>query len=173
MVKDLAGAQPDRESLVKGPPASRAFDEQGKATQAGEGFARSRGLEAGQLQVEEIDGGQYVVARVFEKGQPGVAVLAEALPGLIAGLRVDKTMRWNASGAAFSRPIRWLLALFGKTVVPFSYAGLISGDSTRGLRFRDPETCVVDGIPAYQAFLRSQGIVLNPAERSRSILEQT
>lgn len=173
MVKNLSGSQPDRESLVKGPPASRAFDEQGKVTKAGEGFARSRGLDPSQLQVAEIDGGQYVMARVFEKGQPSVAVLSEALPGLIASLHFDKTMRWNASGIAFSRPIRWLLALFGNTVIPFTYAGLLSGDSTRGLRFRNPETLTVDGIPAYLAFLRSQGIVLDPAERSHSILEQT
>ncbi len=172
MVKDLAGAQPDRESLVKGPPASRAFDAAGQATKAGEGFARSRGLSVSDLQVAEIDGGQYVVARVFEKGQPSVAVLSEALPGLIAGLHFDKSMRWNTSGVAFSRPIRWLLALFGHKVVPFEYAGLLSGDCTRGLRFRDPESVAVTGFADYQAFLESQGIVLDPAERSRTILEQ-
>jgi glycyl-tRNA synthetase len=173
MVKDLSGAQPDRESLVKGPPASRAFDADGNLTKAGEGFARSRGLSAADLQTAEIDGGQYVVAKVFEKGLPAVAVLAEALPALIAGLKFDKSMRWNSSGVAFSRPIRWLLALFGDKVVPFEYAGLLSGDQTRGLRFREPESQVVTGFADYLAFLKSQGILLEPAVRAASILEQT
>ena len=62
---------------------------------------------------------------VHQAGRPAVEVLAEALPGLIAGLRFDKSMRWNSSNVAFSRPIRWLLALYGEgetcQVVPFEY----------------------------------------------------
>ena len=60
-----------------------------------------------------MDGGEYVVARSHISGLPAAEILAEALPGLIAGLRFGKTMRWNASGVAFSRPIRWLLAPAG------------------------------------------------------------
>ena len=47
-------------------------------------------------------------------------------------------MRWNASNVSFSRPIRWLLALFGGQVVPFEYAGVHAGRMTRGLRFLNP-----------------------------------
>ncbi len=83
-VKDLAPLQPDRETVVKGPPASRAFDAQGQPTKAAEGFARGKGLTAGDLQVREIDGGQYVVAVIQETGRPSLTVLAEALPGWIA-----------------------------------------------------------------------------------------
>ena len=40
-VEDLATAQPDRDTLVKGPPANRAFDALGQPTPAAEGFAKS------------------------------------------------------------------------------------------------------------------------------------
>ncbi len=83
-------------------------------TPAAEGFARSKGVALSDLQVREIDGGHYVAAVVRQAGRPAVAVLAEALPGLIAGLRFDKSMRWNSSNVPFSRPIRWLLALYGE-----------------------------------------------------------
>lgn len=172
-VKQLVASQPDRESLVKGPPASRAFDALGAPTKAAEGFARSRGIDPADLQVAEVDGGSYVVARVFEAGRQAPAVLAEALPGLIAGIRFDKTMRWNSSGVAFSRPIRWLMALFGSEVVPFAYAGLTAGNFTRGLRFHSPDAFKVDSQTDYFKFLQSQGIQLNPGERSASIVEQT
>jgi glycyl-tRNA synthetase len=43
-------------------------------------------------------------------------------------------MRWNASGASFSRPIRWYVALLGDEVVPFEYAGIVSGRCSRGFR---------------------------------------
>ena len=171
-VKDLADRQEDRESVIKGPPADRAFDPQGNPTKAGEGFARSKGVTAADLQVRELDGGKYVVAVVHEAGRPAIQVLSEALPGLIAGLKFDKSMRWNSSNVAFTRPIRWLLALFGEQVVPFAYAGLFSGRSTRGLRFRGADDVNIDIPATYFSFLGSQGIILDPAARRAAVASQ-
>jgi glycyl-tRNA synthetase len=171
-VKDLAPAQPDRTSVVKGPPAARAFDAQGLPTKAAEGFARSRGLEANQLTIRDIDGGSYVVAEVHEPGRPAITVLAEALPGLIASIRFDKSMRWNSSQVAFSRPLRWFLALLGEQVIPFSYAGLSSGRTTRGLRFLQPAEFAITSPAAYFPVLKSQGILLDPAERRGEVMAQ-
>ncbi len=50
LVEDLAAAQPDRTSTVKGPPAERAFGADGKLTPAGRGFAKSKGLSADQIE---------------------------------------------------------------------------------------------------------------------------
>ena len=50
--------------------------------------------------------------------------------------------------------MRWLLALFGGQVVPFSYAGLHSGNTTRGLRFRTPQELAVRSADEYFNFLR-------------------
>jgi len=172
-VKELADRQPDRESVVKGPPVSRAFDAMGLPTKAAEGFARSRGVDPKDLETAEIDGGSYVVAHVFEKGRTAPEALSEALPGLVAAIKFDKTMRWNSSGVAFSRPIRWLMALFGDHIIPFSYAGLDADRFTRGLRFHTPEAVSLDSQTAYFEFLQSQGILLDGAERSRAITEQT
>ena len=44
----------------------------------------------------------------------------------MGALSFTRSMRWN-SGTAFSRPVRWLLALHGSTVLPFQYAGLLAG----------------------------------------------
>jgi len=172
MVQDVSASQPDRETLVKGPPAERAFDAAGKPTKAAEGFARGKGIQVSELLVREMDGGRYVTAVIKETGRPTLVVLADALPAWMAGLKFDKTMRWNASNVAFSRPLRWLLALFGGAVVPFAYAGLTAGNRTRGLRFRQPEDCVVATPADYFEFLRSQGIVLDPVERRQTIAAQ-
>jgi glycyl-tRNA synthetase len=172
-VKDLAPRQPDREMVIKGPPADRGFDAQGQPTKAAEGFARGKGVPVSELQVREMDGGRYVAAVVKETGRDTLQVLAEALPGWVAGLKFDKTMRWNGSNIAFSRPIRWLLALLGEVVIPFEYAGLRAGNQTRGLRFHAPEEFAVNGPLAYFDFLKSQGIALDPAERRQTIASQT
>ena len=108
---------------MKGPPAERAFDSNGKLTQAGEGFAKSKGIDPKKMKAQEMDGGKYAVATVEEKGKPAIEILSGALPELIAGIRFDKSMRWNDSGVSFSRPIRWLLALLDNVTIPFKYAG--------------------------------------------------
>jgi glycyl-tRNA synthetase len=171
-VKDLATHQPDQVLEVKGPPADRAFDADGNPTRAAQGFARSRGIEVADLVVENVDGGDYVVARVEEKGQSALDVLSQTLPDLIAGIRFTKSMRWNESGVAFSRPIRWIMALLDSAVVPFEYAGYQSGRITRGLRFTEPKQFSVDSPAEYFERLSAQGIILDPETRKETIREQ-
>ena len=100
-------------------------------------------------------------------------VLAEALPGLVASLRFDKTMRWNASGVAFSRPIRWLLALLGEHVVPFRMPGWLPAGTPAACAFRNRKQHR-SGTPDEYLKLRceSQGILLDPAARRQVIAEQ-
>ncbi len=167
--RDLAERQTDLSSIVKGPPSARAFDEDGQPTRAAEGFARSKGIDVSDLQVEEIDGGEYVVARVEEQGQLAWQVLAESLPELIDSIRFNKSMRWNESGVAFSRPIRWFLALHGSAVVPFAYSGYHSDQESRGLRFSDMDRFKADTPQAYLEIMAEQGILLDPAVRKQAI----
>jgi len=171
-VAGLSPRQPDREVVVKGPPAARAFDAAGQATPAAVGFARGKGIGVGDLQVREIDGGRYVVACLRETGRPSQEVLIEALPGLVSGIHFDKVMRWNSTGVAFSRPVRWLLALFDGEVIPFQFAGLEAGRATRGLRFHDHDEITVPDTKAYYQAMRSQAILLDPQERRVEIARQ-
>ncbi|MBI3158706.1 MAG: glycine--tRNA ligase subunit beta [Chloroflexi bacterium] len=171
-VQALAPGQPDRETLHKGPPADRAYDSLGEPTQAAEGFAKGKGVSVKELTVEEMDGGRYVVARAFEKGRAAGEVLAEALPGLIAGLKVERGIRWNHTNVAFSRPIRWLLALHGGQAIPFAYAGLAAGNETRGLRSIEPAQFAVRNAADYFKKLDKQGIVLDPEQRRAQIWMQ-
>jgi glycyl-tRNA synthetase len=171
-VRDVAPRQSDLQQLVKGPPASRAFDSLGVPTKAAEGFARSKGVDVHELQVVEMDGGRYVAVNVVQSGRPADVILSEALPGLIAALHFEKTMRWNSSNVYFSRPIRWLLALLGERVVPFEYAGLHSGNMTRGLRTAQPAEFAVTSAADYFAGVQSQGIVLDKDQRSSMIRDQ-
>ena len=173
----VAPRQRDREQVVKGPPVNRAFDADGNPTQAAIGFARSKGVAVSALEPREMDGGRYIVAVVREAGRPATEALAERLPELVAALRFNKAMRWNASGVAFSRPIRWLLALFGDQVIPFEYAGVASGNATRGLRAFDPDALhpralAVTDAAAYVELMANEGIVLDRAQRAEAIARQ-
>jgi glycyl-tRNA synthetase len=167
----VAARQPDEEFVAKGPPARAAFKDD-QATKAAEGFARSKGLDVSQLRVEEIDGGEYIVADVKNEGQPASVVLQDALRDWVASIKFGKSMRWNASGIAFSRPIRWMVALFDDIVIPFEYAGVIAGNVTRGLRAYDSPEITVNNIGEYRASMVSQGIMLSREERREIILDQ-
>ena len=171
-IDSLSPNQPDRESLVKGPPADKALDKDGKPTQAGLGFAKKNNIDPSALEVREENGGKYVFAVVKQKGRPAPEVLAEALPKLIAEIKFEKSMRWNESGVFFSRPIRWLVALFGETVIPFEYAGVTSGNISRGLRPYDSPEIHIPSAEKYFDLMREAGIILDKEERKASIVEQ-
>ncbi|MCY3572750.1 MAG: glycine--tRNA ligase subunit beta [Chloroflexi bacterium] len=170
-VSQLKARQPDKEAVAKGPPADRAYDADGQPTRAALGFARGKGVAVDALRIENISG-RYVTALVRTAGKPATEVLAEALPGFIAGLRFPKSMRWNESGVAFSRPIRWLVALLGDSVIPCAYAGIASGRSTRGLRPYGSPLFELTDPQAYQRFCAEQGIVLDAQERKAVIAAQ-
>ncbi|MEZ4767560.1 MAG: glycine--tRNA ligase subunit beta [Caldilineales bacterium] len=171
-VSKLAGAQTDDELVFRGPPASRAFDADGQPTPAGIGFARSRGVSPAQLEVRDADGGTYVFAVQRVTGKPALEILPGLLVRLISGLRFEKTMRWASGGVAFSRPLRWYVALLGDRVVPFSYANARSGRVSRGLRSQDSPVIEVPDAATYFAVMAQNGIVVDREERRRLVLEQ-
>ncbi|HFC11637.1 MAG TPA: glycine--tRNA ligase subunit beta, partial [Anaerolineae bacterium] len=163
-VSNLLARQPDLVEEKKGPPADRAF-KAGKPTGAAIGFSRKFGLTPDDLQIV----GNYVVATVKQEGRAAVDVLAERLPKLIAGIRFKKGMRWNASNIAYSRPLRWFVALFGAQVIEFAYAGVQSGRVSRGLRPYDSPLFVVDSAESYPTLLTEQNITLSRADRAEAI----
>jgi len=171
-VREVAARQTDLEQLIKGPPADRAFDSFDEPTKAAEGFARSKGISVHDLQIVDMDGGSYVAASIHQVGRPANEVLAEALSGLISSLRFDKSMRWNRSNVYFSRPIRWILALLGGQVIPFEYAGVHSGNTTRGLRTYQPAEFVVNNSTEYFNSQEGQGIILEKEQRLNLIKYQ-
>ena len=182
-VDSVSPTQPDREEVVKGPPADKAIVRQTSSlspsqtesltyTPAAQGFAKKNGINVEDLEVREQDGGKYVFAVVKQKGRPTPEVLAEALPKLIAEIKFEKSMRWNDSGVSFSRPIRWYVALLGDMVIPFEYAGVASGNISRGLRPYDSPEIKIPSADKYFDVIRQAGIILDKGERKASIVEQ-
>lgn len=171
LAREVAPRQADVEQVVKGPPAKVAF-RNGQPTRAAEGFARKQGVAVSDLQVRAMDGGEYVVALKVEPGGPAGEALAERLADLIAGIRFNKSMRWNESGVAFSRPIRWLVALLGEGVVSFEYAGLSSGRVTRGPRPLGSPRIEIHRADDYLRLMTDEQVVVDPTERQASIMAQ-
>lgn len=180
LVEGLASHQRDLEEIVRGPSAKVAFDADGNATKAAQGFARSKGVDVSSLEVRDMDGGQYVVATVRSEGRPAAEALAENLPDFIRGITFGKSMRWLASAQVgesvaktiYSRPIRWLVALLGDQVVLFEYAGLTSGRVTRGLRPEGSPDIEIASAAAYLEVMTAHRIMVDQEARRAEIKRQ-
>ncbi len=172
LIYGLASRQPDRILEVQGPPAKVAFDADGRPTRAAQGFAQKQGVPVEALRVVTEGDKSYTVAVKTEPGRPAAEVLAEKLSALIAGLRFPKTMRWNQTNVAFSRPIRWLVSLLGDQVVPFEYAGVTGGRTTRGLRPLGSPPIELARADDYLATMAAHQIVVDVAERREQVRSQ-
>ena len=165
LVRAVALTQTDLAEDVIGPPASVAFDKDGKPTRAGEGFARKNGKEAGDLRVAETPKGAYATVRIEAKGRAAAEVLPEVVSSAIAAIPFRKSMRWGAGEFSFGRPIQWLVVLHGETVCPAEYAGIVAGRTTRGHRFLAPDPIDIPASNAYLDTLRRVHVLADPAER--------
>ena len=164
-VAKLAAAQESGESRNRGPPQSRAFEEDGVTpTKAMLGFCKKNGVAPEDLEKD----GEYVWANVKTVGVSAVEVLCKALPGVIGGLNFPKAMRWN-SEETFSRPVRWLLAMHGENHIPFVAAGVPSGDTTRLMRNSDTPVAKVTGAAHHEALLQGEGIEISMDARREAI----
>lgn len=169
VVRGLAARQAAAEEVVTGPPVSKAFDENGRPTKAAEGFARSQGAAVDALHRVETPRGEYLAVRKRLARRATKVVLREEIPALIGGLKFPKTMKWEASGARFARPVRWIVALYGRDVVPVRFGDVASGRVTCGRPWMRDERRSVPDAGAYEAAIRALGVVLDPEERRRRI----
>ncbi len=168
IVRDMAEDQTDMRSENKGPSVKIAFDENGNPTKAAQGFARGQGVEANALVVK--DG--YVYAMVEEEGKPVAGLLADMLTNLIDSLNFPKNMRWADLERRFVRPIRWMVALFGSEVIPFTVAEITTGNKTRGHRFLSKGEFVIQSVEDYFSTLADQYVMVDQEVRRQVIREQ-
>jgi glycyl-tRNA synthetase beta chain len=168
VVHEVADRQADKQSENKGPAVKIAFDETGAPTKAAQGFARGQGIDVSQLVVK--DG--YVYAVVHEVGRSVQELLPVLLPEIIHSLTFPKTMRWSNLDMRFVRPIRWLVALFGKEVVPFTIAQVSTGNVTWGHRFLSKEAIEVHSVDDYFSKLAENHVMVDQEVRRRVIREQ-
>ena len=170
LVQDVAEAQKDIEEEVKGPAKKIALDAEGNWTKAAIGFTKGQGMTTDDIYFKEIKGVEYVHLNKFIKGQQTKDLLTE-LQGIITSMTFGKNMRWANQELRFIRPIKWLIALFGQDVIPFSIADVPTDRQTKGHRFLG-ETITIEEPVQYEEKLAEQFVIANPDKRRNMILTQ-
>jgi glycyl-tRNA synthetase beta subunit len=117
-----------------------------------------------------LQGTEYCYVTVQAGGRSAADLLAEELPKLLKCLTFSKTMRWHPhSDHAFSRPLRWLVALHGATVVPFVAGGVSSGRTVQLMRGAEPREAILRAAEDYAGVMERAGIVGDVATRRELI----
>lgn len=169
-VEKLSAAQSDSVEVFKGPLKAQAFDDNGNPTKAAEGFARSKGVSAADLKVKEIGGAEYVVAEKIEKGQATESVLPQILDRIIRRLSFQKSMYWADPSVRFARPVRWIVALYGGSVIKVGFGNVESGNVSRGHRFMGAGSVVINDPSEYKRLMKENFVITDPEERKEMIL---
>lgn len=135
IAEGVAEVQADTVVEAKGPSIKIAYVN-GSPTKAALGFARGQKVNVRDL----VQKDNYVYAVKHLAGKPVKDLLPGLLMDILTSLSFPKNMRWADHDFRFVRPIRWLVALFGKEVVPLEITGVKSGKFSRGHRFLRPST---------------------------------
>lgn len=167
IAEEIPEATEEKNEVFKGPSAKIAFDAEGNPTKAAQGFARGKGVDPSSLVVE--DG--YVYARTHTPSVNVASLLSSVLDKIIHGLSWPRSQRWGVQSEYFTRPVRWIVALFGSEVIDFTFAGLVAGRTTYGHRFLAPGPFEVADADSLVDVVRSASVVPSEAEREQVIRE--
>jgi glycyl-tRNA synthetase beta chain len=185
-VPKVLSRQPDRIERITGPPVKVAFDAEGNYTRAAEAFAAKHGVSPSELKRVTTPKGEYLALESHQPGEPALEKLPDALAPLLLNLRFPKSMYWLETGASgnvppsnrltFVRPIRWIVALLGEgkgaKVIRFDFAGIASGNKTRGHRLAAKNVIPVSGFADFQQKLRAVRVEIDPARRRETIRQE-
>ena len=162
LITGLGSSQPDQDIEKRGPARKAAFDAQGQPTKALQGFMKSCGVtDPEQLATLDTEKGEYLVYRARKSGAAIKDLLPELLREALAALPVDRRMRWGKSREEFVRPVRWLVCLHGKEVLPFSMFGVTAGNNSRGHRFMGKGEFRITEADAYVEECRAQHLLID------------
>lgn len=171
-VADVAEEQQRQELNISGPSLKVAFDADGNPSKAALGFARSNGVDVSELSQKETDKGTYLFLSKVIEGKPVGDELPALMLKVVSSLHFKKSMRWKDLDVRFARPIHWLVALFGGEIIPFSFAGLTTGNQSHGHRFMAPQPFAVTGLDDFMAKAREHFVIVDPKERKQIIARE-
>src|SRR5947199_6440917 len=168
LASGIASAQEDVTEQLTGPSAQVAYKD-GQPTPAAHAFAKKAGVDISQLETASTPKGEYLVAKVTNKGRSAAEILADSLPKEIATIYWPKNMYWRKPNERFVRPVRWLVAMLDGQTIPLEFDGIPAGSQSRGHRIlTDSAVNISRAGSAYVDALRAAK-VLGRAEREEQI----
>lgn len=161
--------QAERDELVLGPPEGASRDADNSPSPAIRGFAKKHGVAPEALSVVETERGRYLGLRRRVAGLTLGELLAASLPAAVESMPFPKTMRWSDGRRRWVRPVHWLLALHGSTVLPVKLFDVQAGANSRGHRFHGALHVPVAHPDDYAEALAAARVIVDSAERRQRL----
>ncbi|OCG37722.1 glycine--tRNA ligase subunit beta [Gilliamella apicola] len=171
-VLNLNDTQPDSQIVKRGPAVSAAFDANGNATKAAEGWARGCGITVDQAERIQTDKGEWLSYTQNQKGQPVVNLLCDMVKTALSKLPIPKPMHWAARQVEFIRPCHTVTMLYGDELVPGTILEIKSDRIIRGHRFMGEQEFTIDNADQYPEILEQRGKVIADYDKRKSIIKQ-
>ena len=170
MVKQLEQQQADKVVEKRGPAANVAFDAEGNATKAAQGWARSNGITVEQAERLVTDKGEWLLHKATQKGQSINDLITAIVQNAVAKLPIPKPMRWGSSRIQFIRPVHTLTMMYGDEVIAGEVLGIQSANELQGHRFHFDGNITLDHADNYEATLESAYVIADYEARRNKII---
>jgi len=170
LVSEVAEKQGGASEELTGPSVKVAFKD-GVPTPAALAFAKKAGVAVEELKTVTTPKGEYLAATVVKAGQTAAELIAADLPKELAGIYWAKNMYWRTGKPErFVRPVRWMIALLGDTVVPVEFGGKTAGALTYGHRVLFGDAAIKLEAPAkYEEALLDAHVIADVETRRQKI----
>ena len=173
VVNNLAAAQLDQKIERRGPALAAAFNQDDTPSKALLGFMRSCGIEdPSLLEKQETEKGTWLIFRQQKSGAKIEELLPKIIAQNLAGLPIDRKMRWGTSREEFIRPVHWLVLLYGERVLPASVFGIPSSNQTKGHRFMSSGDIQLSTACGYESKLAEANVIVDFEKRKSLIRDQ-
>ena len=170
-IQHLADKQADKVIEKRGPAISAAFDLEGHATKAAEGWARGCGIEVSQAERLKTDKGEWLLFNQAVKGQATDTLIVDLIAKALSQLPIAKPMRWGDQDTLFIRPVKTLTMLFGDRLIEGEIMGVQSSRVVRGHRFMGtPEICL-NHADEYLERLEVEGKVMADHQARKALIQ--
>jgi len=169
-ILDLETRQPDSLLLKKGPAKTAVFDENGHPTKAALGFAESCRVAFEKLEIHEEGKGAWLCYQQLQPGQCTETLISTLIEKALNQLPFGRKMRWGNTDYTFTRPIQWIVILWGEEPITATLFGITSSNCTRGHRFHHPDSITIPNPAAYEAVLEKAFVIPDFTKRQAQIL---
>jgi glycyl-tRNA synthetase beta chain len=171
-VDNLVANQADKAIEKRGPAVSVAFDAEGKASKAAEGWARSNGITVAQAERLVTDKGEWLLYKTIEQGKHVEQLIPDMVNQAIAKLPVPKPMRWGSGRTQFIRPVHTLTLLYGSSVIAGESLNIRSNNLVTGHRFHHHGLVALAHANDYESALKVAHVVVDYQARKDTIQQQ-
>lgn len=171
-VFDLVDKQEDKIVEKRGPAVNVAFDAEGNASKAAQGWARSNGIDVDQAERLVTDKGEWLLYRATVSGKAVIELVPAMVTIALNKLPIAKPMRWGAERTQFIRPVHTLTMLFGSEIIAGEALGVNSSNQVQGHRFHHEGLVTINHANDYQADLLKAYVEVDFNERQNKIVAQ-